>query len=355
LNNPLQNSVFNNYSWLASYWDQLFSGGELHHATLLAGNPGLGKLALAEAIAAGLLCESTESLPKRQPCGTCQSCRWFLAGNHPDYRRISPDQDEDPGGEDSSVKQSAKKKPGDTIKVDQIRALEDFVYVGSHRRGKRLIVISPAEAMNQAAANALLKILEEPPATVYFILVSSKWRLLLPTVKSRCRRILISRPDQAQAQAWLRAQGLGNAEKLLQITGGSPLTAATWAENGRLDDYQNSIDVLINPTDGPLAMAGRWESQLRASAEPSLESLVEQIQKWLVDLIQIKLVGKPRFHLAWRENLKILAEPCSLGRLFNCYNELMDIRAVAGHPLNTQLFLEDLATRYLRALKPEKT
>jgi DNA polymerase-3 subunit delta' len=355
----LQITVFNNYPWLDHHWLRLFAGGELHHATLLAGHPGVGKLVLAEAMAAGLLCESPGPQRQHRPCGTCQSCRWFLAGNHPDYRRISPDQDDDPGDEDASAKANSKKKPSDTIKVDQIRALEDFVYVGSHRRGKRLIVISPAEAMNHAAANSLLKILEEPPATVYFILVSSKWRLLLPTVKSRCRKVLISRPDPLRAQAWLTSEAVGvgirDAEKLLQITGGSPLTAATWAEQGWLDAYQSSIDVLTHPDEGPLAMAGRWESQLRASPERSLESLVAQIQKWLVDLIQVKLIGKPRFHLAWRENLQILAEPSSLGRLFNCYNELMEIRAVAGHPLNTQLFLEDLATRYLRALKPEKS
>jgi hypothetical protein len=171
--------------------------------------------------------------------------------------------------------------------------------------------------------------------------------------------VLISRPDPLRAQAWLTSEAVGvgirDAEKLLQITGGSPLTAATWAEQGWIDAYQSSIDVLTHPDEGPLAMAGRWESQLRASPERSLESLVAQIQKWLVDLIQVKLIGKPRFHLAWSENLQVLAEPSSLGRLFNCYNELMEIRAVAGHPLNTLLFLEDLATRYLRALKPEKT
>ena len=209
--------------------------------------------------------------------------------------------------------------------------------------------------MNHAAANALLKILEEPPSTVYFILVSSKWRLLLPTVKSRCRKVLIGRPDATQAHAWLVSEGIAEAGKLLQVTGGSPLTAAIWAEQGRLAAYQGSIDVLTKPEEGPLTMAMRWDSQLRASADASLETLVEQVQKWLVDLIQVKLADQPRFHLAWHENLKILAGPASLGRLFNCYNELMDIRAVAGHPLNAQLFLEDLASRYLRALRPEKS
>jgi DNA polymerase-3 subunit delta' len=151
------------------------------------------------------------------------------------------------------------------------------------------------------------------------------------------------------------SEGIADAEKLLQVTGGAPLAAAMWAEQGRLAAYQGSIDVLTNPEEGPLTMAVRWDSQLRTSADTSLETLVEQVQKWLVDLILIKLADQPRFHLAWRESLKILAAPASLGRLFNCYNELMDIRAVAGHPLNAQLFLEDLASRYLRALRPDKS
>jgi DNA polymerase-3 subunit delta' len=351
----LQEPVFNIYSWLSTPWEEVFSGGELHHATLLAGQPGIGKLALAEAMAAGLLCEATGPEQQYRPCGKCQSCRWYLAGNHPDVRKVSPDQDEEPEGEDSSGKSTAKKKVNVTIRVDQIRALEDFVYMGSHRRGKRVILISPAESMNHAAANALLKILEEPPSSLYFILVSSKWRLLLPTVRSRCRKILIGRPERNQARQWLTSSGAVDAEKLLQVTGGSPLTAALWAEQGKLEAYQSGIEALTKPEEGPLAMAGRWENQLRLATDTSLEALIEQLQKWLADLIQVKMAGRPLFHLAWHDSLSSLAKTSCLGRLFNCYNELIDIRAVARHPLNTQLFLEDLATRYLRAIKSANT
>jgi DNA polymerase-3 subunit delta' len=209
--------------------------------------------------------------------------------------------------------------------------------------------------MNQAAANALLKILEEPPPALYFILVSSKWRLLLPTLRSRCRKVMIGRPNRIQAREWLTKSGLGEAEKLLQVTSGAPLTAADWAANGRLEAYESAIVALTKAEEGPLAMAGRWESQLRVSADASLEGLIDQLQKWVADLIQVKLAGRGLFHLAWHDSLSAIAGSASLGRLFNCYNELIDIRAVAGHPLNSQLVLEDLATRYLRAIQPEKT
>ena len=349
----MQDSVNKIYPWLGSYWHQIFAeDARLHHALLIAGQSGLGKASLAEAIAAKLLCEKSGTASLDTACGECQSCRWLAAGNHPDFRRLAPESDDEPAAEETTTKAAAKKKPSTVIKIDQVRGLEDFVYVGSHRRGKRVILINPAEAMNQAATNSLLKILEEPPSSVYFILVSSAWRRLLPTVLSRCRTLLIGRPEAATAVDWLEAQGVGDAGRLLQVTGGAPLTAAAWAEQGRLRSYEANLEVLTRPQEGLLAMAGKWDSQLRANPDGGLEMLVETIQKWLVDLIQMKLAGAPRFHLAWNDLLDRLAKPANLGRLIACYNELIGIRAVANHPLNTQLFLEDLAARYLRALRP---
>jgi len=350
----LSASACSTYPWLAPHWRRLFADeARLHHALLIAGQQGLGKLALAEQAAAALLCEAQGSVPADGPCGVCDSCRWHASGNHPDFRRVMPEQDEEGGGDAAAAKAPARKRGAPSIKIDQIRGLEGFVYVGSHRRGNRVILIAPAEAMNAAATNALLKILEEPPAGVHFILVSMQWRRLLPTVRSRCRRVMIGRPDPAVARAWLAAAGVADAERLLQVTGGAPLAALAWSEAGRMTGYEAQLDALAKPRDGMLAMAARWDAQLRADAEGSLETLVETVEKWLVDLVHVKLYGAPRFHLAWRQSLERLAGPAAVGRLFACYNELIGMRAIANHPVNSQLFLEDLAARYLRALKAE--
>ena len=173
-------------NWHSRQWANLFHEGEaslerLPHAHLLTGSPGLGKSEFADELTAALLCESPSSrgvIPVA--CGKCQGCHWLQGGNHPDFRRIAPDGDDSEDEGDGTK----KKKGAAQIKVEAIRELEDFVFVGSHRHGKRVIAIHQADAMNAVTSNALLKILEEPPATVYFILITSHPRRLLPTIRS---------------------------------------------------------------------------------------------------------------------------------------------------------------------------
>jgi DNA polymerase-3 subunit delta' len=321
----------------------------LHHALLIAGRAGIGKQAFAEALAAKLLCENASSVV---PCGACDSCRWLQAGNHPDFRRVTPECLDDEGDGDDA---KAKPAPSVVIKIEQVRSLEDFVYVGSHRLGKRVVLIAPAEAMNPAAANALLKMLEEPPEHVHFILVSVRWRRLLPTLRSRCRTLMLGRPNRADAEAWLRQQGIAQPAAVLQASGGEPLTALNWAETGRFAGYESQLAALAKGQEGVMQMSGRWDSELRGTEAMTLEGLVELLQRWVADLVQTRLSGRPRFHLAWQEKIARIAAAADLGRLLRCYNELLEIRAVCRHPLNTRLFLEDLAARYLRSLRSEKT
>src|SRR5262245_25746173 len=156
----------------------------LPHALLIHGARGVGKLALAERIAQVLLCEQ-----EKKPCGACAGCRWYLAGTHPDFRRVEPEAlaKEPPPGDEPAEEAPAKRgKPSIEIKVDQIRGLDDFLNVGSHRGGLRVVLVHPAEDMNPTAQNALLKALEEPPPGVAFLLMSHWPSRLLPTVRSRC-------------------------------------------------------------------------------------------------------------------------------------------------------------------------
>ena len=325
------------------------------HAMLMAGPEGLGKLAFAKTLAARLLCEQLNEAdgPDGMACGHCSSCTWLVSGNHPDFRLILPEEGDEvgeEGGEISTLPASARKPGQGPIRVDQIRSLADFVFIGSHRHGSRVAVIAPAEAMNPAAANALLKVLEEPPAGVYFILVSSDWRRLIPTIRSRCRSIQFGRPDPELAERWLTEKGVESAAELLRLTGGAPLLAADWAEQGRLDSCKKAIEALADKPVDPVAMSAKWSALLKGAQGFGLPQLVETVQKWVFDLILLKMSGGLRYHQNWREKLEMLAANASSTGLLACYNDLLRIRAVVRHPLNTQLFLEDLATRYLRAL-----
>ncbi|MCX7172500.1 MAG: DNA polymerase III subunit delta' [Proteobacteria bacterium] len=349
----------NIYEWQKPLWRQLFNDTKsMPHAMLMGGPEGFGKLAFAHAVAARLLCEQPNEAVGADSvaCGLCSSCNWLASGNHPDFRLIQPD-DGDESSDDVSEEvpiASVGRKPGrGPIRVDQIRALTDFVYVGSHRRGNRIVIISPAESMNPAAANSLLKVLEEPPPSVYFILVSNSWRRLIPTLRSRCRNITFGRPDPLQAGRWLTEKGVKNPAELLHLVGGAPLLAAEWAEQGRLDSYQKVIEALANKPVDPISMAMKWSTVIKGEQGLGLPQLVETVQKWVFDLVLLKSAGRLRYHDAWRDNLASLATKASGTGLMACYNDLLRIRAVARHPLNTQLFLEDLATRYLRSLAPK--
>ena len=129
------------------------------HALLVHGPSGIGKALFAHALAASVLCEKPKG---GLACRDCPSCHWFSQGNHPDYREIVPEaaEEEEEGAEDAAKAEKAKSV---VIKIDQIRAIADFVALTTHRAGYRVLVLRPAEALQPAAANALLKTLEEPP------------------------------------------------------------------------------------------------------------------------------------------------------------------------------------------------
>ena len=156
------------YPWQASVWQRLMSDKKrVPHALLLRGQRGIGKLDFAIPFCRALLCEQLNS--DHQACGVCPSCGWFEQDNHPDFRFISPEQDtskDDDGGTKSTKKRTQ-------IVIDQVRGLSDFLSLSSHKSdGLRIALIHPAEGLNASAANALLKMLEEPPPNVVFILVA---------------------------------------------------------------------------------------------------------------------------------------------------------------------------------------
>jgi DNA polymerase III subunit delta' len=348
----LQYSEYKYLDWHKSVWDQLWTpGAGLPHALLLTGPEGIGKGVFGLALAARLLCE----MPTGDvACGACSSCRWLASGNHPDFRHIIPEADAET---DEAASETEKKKASRQIVIDQIRGLEDFVFIGAHRNGARVVLIEPAEAMNIPAANSLLKILEEPPSSVYFILISSQWRRLLPTIRSRCQAMKMPKPSLAEAHAWLAERGEAKAGELLALMGGAPLLALQESERGRGTALTSLLDSLAEPGREPLALAARWESQLQLKGEAGLpmETLIGVVQNWVFDLAQRKMANRGRFLDIRDESAKQLAKMASITGLIRCYNDLVKMRALANHPLNPRLYLEDMAERYLRALVAERT
>ncbi len=327
---------------------ELLGGGldRLPHAMLLIGAEGLGKAVFVENLAHLLLCESPIGYAA---CGKCQACHWLAGSNHPDFRHIRPDADEE--DEEGGREKTRKRGPG-IIRIDQIRELESFVFVGSHRMGRRVVPLTEAEAMNGAAANSLLKILEEPPASVYFILTSSRQRFLLPTIRSRCRILPFAAPETAAAKEVLAHAGLAQTdERFLHLAGGVPLRVLKWKESGLLRPLQVLIETLSAPSSDPISLATRWDALLKSEPALSLEHLVEEVQRWLFDLAQERMAGRIRYHVAWPRP-KAAGDGLDPITLVSAWQELMQFRGSARHPLNQLLFLEDMAAHLLRALRP---
>ncbi|WP_269533807.1 DNA polymerase III subunit delta' [Chitinimonas sp. BJYL2] len=328
------------YPWQETVWQTLLDQhARLPHALLLTGEPGIGKLAFARHLAQWLLCESHAD---NKPCGVCDGCRWFLAGNHPDYRELTPAPEE----EDDEGK--VKKKAAAWISIDQVRDLNSFVYLSAHRAGRRVTLIQPAEALNAAAANALLKTLEEPPAGAVFILVSHQWRRLLPTILSRCRRLPLPLPEREPALAWLAEQGLDDAGSYLAEAGGAPLAAIERADAGMLAQRRAFLAELADPRQlDPLALAERLDKQ-----KTEVARVADWLSRWVHDLARLGLAQSVRYYPDEITRLDALASKLDPVRLMRYHDTVIEAKRLANHPLNAKLVFEQLLYAYQQAVRP---
>lgn len=255
------------FPWHAEVWSQLTEQPRHAHAYLFSGLPGVGKRRFANAFAAFLLCEQPA---QGMACGRCRSCLLREAGTHPDLLLIAPEEE------------------GKAIRVDAIRHLVDFMGQTSQQGGSKVIVLHPAEAMNQNAANALLKSLEEPTANTYLLLVTDQPGRLLPTVRSRCRAQKLPTPGQDAALAWLAEAApelsLEQRQTLLQMAGGAPLRAGALHE---MDAVQlragvvDNIKALLKDKQSASQIAEGW-------SKIPLELLIDWFCSWTLDLLKLQ-------------------------------------------------------------------
>lgn len=333
------------YPWQQDAWQQLQAlRTRMPHAILFHGAQGIGKADFIERFAQALLCEDVRD--DGHACGACASCGWFLQHNHPDYRRVRPEALEDDLADEvdadgEPVKKAAKTKtPSKDIKIEQIRALADFMNISTHRQGLRVVVLYPAEALNVPASNALLKTLEEPPPGTVFLLASNSLDRLLPTILSRCRKFAMPMPSHDQALAWLKAQGLNDADSWLREQGGAPLAALAQSEAGGREETEQLLQVLAHPgVEGALKAADKLQ-------KAPLAPLVASLQRWLYDLFACKMSGAIRYYPRHRRELEALAARIHVSRLMAAIKGANDRRAIAEHPLSPKLFLEEMLLDY---------
>ena len=332
---------------LASQW--LGRRERFAHAWLIHGLAGIGKRQFILAAAASLLCESPAS---GLACGACKACAWVASGNHPDLRRIRPDavavqEGEDAG--DTAESATAKKAPSRDIRVEQLRALHDWFNTATHRGGWRVAAVYPAESLNLISANALLKVLEEPPANTVFLLAADAPDRLLPTLVSRCRRLPLPVPSAEQCLPWLREQGLSDPAPWLAVVGGAPLLAL---ERARSDTQ--ACPAWLNQLLQPLAQGRSPEIGAVADLLEQQAPLawIDYLQRVFVDLSLAAVQAPVRYFPEQEANISVIARHANRQRLSETAKWLASQRAVAGHPLSAKLFTHTILQRVAQACAP---
>lgn len=315
----------------------------LAHALLIKGPRGIGKQAFGMALAQGLLCESPATASVA--CGHCSACNWFSTGAHPDFRLLAPATETDPDAE--AEEPGKKSKPSPWISIEQVRELHDFIYVSSHRNGRKVIVVYPAEALNVNAANALLKSLEEPPARTHFILISHRPHRLPRTIISRCRQLSLRQPDRMTALAWLKEQGVQDPALALAQSSGAPLLALAANEGDDLAGRREFLARIAPPDFDPLTVAESFRDM-------PLERFIGWLQKWTHDIAEQRMLGTIRFNPDLSRELAVIAkrvEPLAALRL---HRKLVREQRNIHHPLNGRLYIESVLLAYAALVNPSR-
>jgi DNA polymerase-3 subunit delta' len=285
------------------------------HALLLCGPEGIGLDQFAQTFAMQMLCLSEDK--SDSACGACQSCQLVIAGSHPDLSIIEPEEE------------------GKQIKIAQVRELIEYVTLKSFSGKLKIVIIEPADAMNRATANALLKTLEEPPSQSMLFLLSHRPAILPITIRSRCQRIDFEPAYDQTAVSWLDKQSIDSdlsAESLLRLSGGGPLQALSLVENDQLQHRQTllkDLKSLSSNNSDPVQMASSWQAL-------GVENIFIGLMRIIQDLIRLKLRQEQAVlvNLDLKEDLQDLVNSLELVELVRNYDFVLFKYQQSTAPMN---------------------
>jgi len=311
------------YPWTKAAWDQLIKrhrDGRMPHALLITGLQGTGKLDLAHTLIRSLLCQ--QPVDDGQFCGQCKSCQLMDAGTHPDAFSVSLIDD--------------KKQIG----IDQIRELSARLALSSQLQGYRTAVIHPAASMTHAAANSLLKTLEEPGPRTVILLVTSEPARLPATVRSRCQMVKLPVPEPDQAQQWLQQQGVEQPQLALALAQGAPLKAVELSESNLFDTRSalfGEFSALIKGELSPIKLAANWQKK-------DDRTLLYLLDSWLSDMVRLKFEqNPPNFsNMDHQQGLQGLSGLIQSRSLFAHLDRVRQALAWQDFSLNRDLLIEDV-------------
>ncbi len=315
-----------------------YGSGRLHHAWLLTGPLGVGKATLAWRIArfllatpedagAGLFDDTPVAPTTLDISADDPVARRIHAGSEPRLYILRRAWDED------------KKRLKTVITVDEVRRMKNFLHMSAADGGRRAVIVDPADEMNTAAANALLKMLEEPPHGVTFLLISHQPSRLLPTIRSRCRELRLSTLAPDELAEAMRAAGVepDDGAALAVLAGGSVGEAIRLANLGGLDTYAAVVSLFstLPRLDRPQALK-LAESAAQRGAEEKLDLLLTLMDLFLARLARTGALGATGPEAAPGEAalLARLAPNAEAGRHWAALHQSLGARARHGRSVN---------------------
>jgi DNA polymerase III subunit delta' len=312
------------YPWLAPALEQFETArraGNLGHAWLISGPAGLGKINLALVLARRLLgsAEDPGELDATAALAA-MATRHALMDRHPDLHWLHPEEDKE------------------TISVDQVRELIETFTLTAHRGGAKIAIVEPAEALTTAAANALLKTLEEPTAGSYLLLLSHQPGRLPATVRSRCQHLTLRAPVAANVAQWLGVDAAVVAEAH-RLVGAAPLRIAAALQGTDLSLFsklESDLAAVCQDRLEPQTVAQAW-------AKGDVELALSWLRRRLHEELRTRLTAPPgstevtvpdgaTLHNAWQ------AVPART--LFEQYDRAEKLLNQLGSGLNIELAVQ---------------
>ncbi len=288
--------------------DNLLKSNALPHAVIIEGDEGTGKHTLSLLLAKASLCKGNN-----KPCEECTDCRLASSSNHPDIEFFTPED---------------KKK---SLSVEQIRKIRANAFVKAHRGGKKVFIIDKADSLSENSQNALLKVIEEPPQDILFILICVSSSRLLETIISRCVTFSLFPPQETEALEYLKTVSKKSEEEI-----------------------KNALQITHNNIGKAAALLNKKKTEKAMLAEKFLDSLLES-ESEINLLLLLKPLEKDRIKTAeFISELKILTAekvrlnlrfPTLSGKLLEMYETISELEELLPFNVNLPLFFTLLVSK----------
>lgn len=305
------------------WWQKLVLTNKLPQALLLSAPLGYGKFNLACKFAQLSFCKN---LNEKIDCDYCTNCKLLVSANYPDLFLLEPQ--------------------GKNITIEQVRSIADFVNQSGARSSRKVIIVKKSEALNINSANAMLKILEEPPQGTTFLFLAERPKLLPATILSRLQMLELAAPDTKILLPWLEKQGIEDGAQKLLKNPNAPLLALNKTANSNQEEQIiiTSLQKILLKQESPLVVA----AQIPASLD--LKLILEFIQIQLNAFLRYRILNQLK-DASLEKFYQALAEKFLLKSLVEFYDELnLAVKHLTRNP-NRQLLLENIFIKFEQSLK----